>query len=305
MGFQMVALCIALSYRIFHKKVVLRQNIFFFALHAHNFPPMSFTPLTYLTQEDDNTYYCSYAASPDGQYIARSNDLNAVEVYDASGEYLVVDNLSHPKSVCFVNSTNLLIADSGNKRIIECTAVGEHVRIMLVRRHNPLSIVCNSPDVVISLMGVTALRVYNYDTFDELREIDLSDYFKGKGLTLTRCARAAHVLVHDLISEKVGVVNYLTGTFVGYVHTSREYADVYDFGDIYALGKYNAPIELRDCNGNVVDSHRVQDMDSIIAMASDANKLLVHQLSVDVDVISWYQPWRFTSRAAFVRIVLI
>lgn len=271
---------------------------------------MSFTELEYLNEDDDDVYYCSHAVSRNGSYIARcSSDYNIVEVYNTQGDCTLVKRLNKPHGVCFVSDVSVLISDSANSRIVEYLMDGKFVRKIHVDYYLPYSIACDGLYIIITLMGWTGVRVYDYLTGEQLRNIDLSDYFEGTGLTLSVRGVYNHVIVHDMISEKVGVVDHTTGEFVKYIPLSGDYADVFDLGNnMYVVGKYNQPVEVRDWEtDDVVDTCIfTKEFDSLLAVAPQSKRLLV-QLSEETEEVNfatgWHLPWRFTYRSAWIRLL--
>ena len=252
--------------------------------------------------------YTMYAASPTGRYIARCNNPYKVEIHDSANETrYVLDKVQHPYCMCFVNESSILICE--DFVIHEYSSTGLYLRKCYVE-HCPYSVVCDGRSIVYTSSREKTLNVHDYVSELLVHKIDVSAYFSGCFLDLTKDATILpRVFVHDSFSTKVGVVNYRTGDFIKYVHTGGDACStgVLDFGDVFIMRKYSGEgedrIELRDWKDCVVvlDSIPIPMTEAILAFAPKSKKLLIEKADGS---IGWYTPWYFTPRAQWLRVLV-
>lgn len=243
-----------------------------------------------------------YAASVNGRYIARCDNSFNVEIHHEDGKVCVIEGLQNPYNLCFVNEASILI--SLDFAMVEYTVRGDLVRNLFLQ-HCPYSVVCDGSDIVYVSTSEKALVVYDYHSGLLRHKFDISSYFQGSFMELTKSLNSSCVFVHDYLSIKVGIINYVTGEFISYVDTGADWyhKDVLDFGDFYALIKYYTLlqdfIELRDWKENkVVDFCPIKD---IISFAPGAKKVLTKS---STGGFKWYKLWYFTERAQLLRALM-
>jgi hypothetical protein len=140
--------------------------------------------------------------------------------------YPVHEWVNHPRSACFVHRDGvdtLLIADSGNNRVVEVTARGEFMRAIVVDGL-PCGVAERNGVTAVSLSDAHAVVLLPYETGVPKVTIGSGTAGRGDGelwhpMGVAFTAEGRCILVADFMNHRVSTFSADSGAFVAHAAT--------------------------------------------------------------------------------------
>ena len=139
--------------------------------------------------------------------------------------------LNNPTFVCFVRRNGihtLLIADTGNDRVVEVTASGVFLRAIAVKEGSrPFGVAERDGVIAVSLCGTHAVVLLQYESGAVKHEVTIGSGTRGRGngqlygpMGVTFTADGRCILVADCFNARVCKFSTACGAFIALVATT-------------------------------------------------------------------------------------